>query len=378
MYKKSRATRTVDRLVAGDMSRRDFARTLAASGLVLAGAAAPRRAAANTDPASLFVFEWAGYELPEFYPAYVEKHGTEPSFSVFGEEEEAFQKLRAGFLTDISHPCSGSVGRWKDGGLLRALDTARIDAWDDIFPSTKDIRGVTIDDEFFLVPWDWGNSSVIYRPDLLDLGPDDMSYDVLLRPDLQNRIAMFDSVDSSYAVGGLLTGAKDIFAMTDEEIEAATEIVRKLHANTRFYWTSPTEFEQAMANGELVAAWAWNESIVSLEEQGIEVAYMNPKEGIMTWICGFTVMSGGSSSDDLIYDYINAAMEPRVGKFLIEGYGYGHSNQNTYDLVPEETLASLGIVDPVALMAQGNFYDEIPPDIREKMILKFEEVKAGF
>lgn len=377
MYRKSRATRTVDQLIAGDMSRRDFARTLAASGLILAGGHRAARAA-STDPASLFVFEWAGYELPEFYPAYVEKHGTEPSFSVFGEEEEAFQKLRAGFLTDISHPCSGSVGRWKDGGLLRALDTARIDAWDDIFPSTKDIRGVTIDDEFFLVPWDWGNSSILWRPDLLDLGPDEMSYDVLLRPDLQNRIAMFDSVDSSYAVGGLLTGAKNIFAMTDEEIEAATEIVRKLHANTRFYWTSPTEFEQAMANGELVAAWAWNESIISLEDQGVEVAFMNPKEGIMTWICGFTVMSGGSASDDLIYDYINAAMEPRVGKYLIEEYGYGHSNQNTYELVAEEILVSLGIVDPVALMAQGNFYDEIPPAIREKMILKFEEVKAGF
>ena len=189
---------------------------------------------------------------------------------------------------------------------------------------------------------------------------------------------MFDSVDSAYVVGGLLTGAKDIFAMTDEEIAAATEIVRQLHANTRFYWSSPTEFEQAMANGELVAAWAWNESIISLEDQGIEVAYMYPKEGIMTWICGFTVMSGGSSSDDLIYDYINAAMEPRVGKYLIEEYGYGHSNQNTYELVADETLAALGILDPVALMAQGNFYDEIPPDIREKMILKFEEVRAGF
>jgi len=39
---------------------------------------------------------------------------------------------------------------------------------------------------------------------------------------------------------------------------------------------------------------------------------------------------------------------------------------------------SLGIVDPVALLAQGNFYDEIPSDTCEKMIIKFDEVKAGF
>ena len=376
MYLKSKATRLVDDLVGGEISRRDFHRTLTAAGLVTAGAG--RAFAQSDDPATLSVFEWAGYELPEFYPAYVEKHGTEPNFALFAEEEEALQKMRAGFPTDITHPCSGSVARWKDAGTLRPIDHTRIDAWGDIFPTTLEIRGVKIDDEFYFMPWDWGNSSILYRTDLLSLTEDEMSYDILLRPELQGKISMFDSVDSSYAVGALLTGAEDMFAMTDEEIERATEVVRKLHANVRFYWSSPTEFEQAMAAGELIAAWSWNSSIIELKNQGIPMAYMNPKEGIMTWICGFSLASSGEAADGLIYDYLNAAMEPRAGKYLIEAYGYGHSNKNTYDLVDPEILKSLGIVDPVALMAQGNFYDEIPSDIREKMIVKFDEVKAGF
>ena len=98
----------------------------------------------------------------------------------------------------------------------------------------------------------------------------------------------------------------------------------------------------------------------------------------MTWICGFSLGSSGEAADGLVYDYLNAAMEPRAGKYLIEAYGYGHSNKNTYDLIDSEILESLGILDPGALMAQGNFYDEIPSDIREKMIIKFDEVKAGF
>ena len=251
-------------------------------------------------------------------------------------------------------------------------------AWDDIFPTTKDIRGVKFGDEYYFLPWDWGNSSILYRPDLLPLGKDEQSYDILLRPELQGKIAMFDSVDSTFAVGGLLTGAENIFAMTDEEIEAAAEVVRALHHNMRFYWSSPTEFEQSMAAGEVLAAWSWNSSIIEMKNQGIEVVFMNPKEGIMTWICGFTVMSSGEAADDLIYDYLNATMEPRVGKYLIEEYGYGHSNKHTYDVVSQDVLEALGIVDPVALMAQGNFYDEIPSDIREKMIVKFDEIKAGF
>ena len=379
MYRKSKATRLVDDLVGGEMSRREFHRTLAATGIGLAGTTLPMSgASANTDPAALSVFEWAGYELPEFYPGYVEKHGVPPTFALFAEEEEALQKLRSGFPSDISHPCSGSVARWRDAGTLRPLDIGRIEAWDDIFPTTKEIRGVKIEDEYYFLPWDWGNSSILYRPDLLPLGEDEQSYDILLRPELQDRIAMFDSVDSTFAVGGLLTGAKNIFAMTDEEIEAAAEVVRALHHNMRFYWSSPTEFEQSMAAGEVVAAWSWNSSIIEMKNQNIEVVFMNPKEGIMTWICGFTVMSSGEAADDLIYDYLNATMEPRVGKYLIEEYGYGHSNEHTYDVVSQDVLEALGIVDPVALMAQGNFYDEIPSDIREKMIVKFDEIKAGF
>ncbi|MCY4607042.1 MAG: extracellular solute-binding protein [bacterium] len=379
MYRKSKATRLVDDLVGGEVSRREFHRTLAATGIGLAGTTLPLSgASANTDPAALSVFEWAGYELPEFYPGYLDKHGAPPAFTLFAEEEEALQKLRSGFPTDISHPCSGSVARWRDAGTLRPLDVGRIEAWDDVFQTTKDIRGVKIEGEYYFLPWDWGNSSILYRPDLLPLGEDEQSYGVLLRPELKGKIAMNDSVDSSFAVGGLLTGAENIFEMTDEEIDDATEVVRALHQNVRFYWSSPTEFEQAMAAGEVVAAWSWNSSIIEMKNQDIEVVFMNPKEGIMTWICGFTVMSSGVSSDDLIYDYLNAAMEPRVGKYLIEAYGYGHSNEKTYDLVPQDVLESLGIVDPVALMAQGNFYDEIPADIREKMIVKFDEVKAGF
>ena len=191
MYKKSKATRLIDDLINGDLSRRDFHKTMAAAGLGMAGSStmAGSAFAANTNPADLVVFEWAGYELPEFFPAYVEKFGTEPTFSLFAEEEEALQKLRSGFPTDISHPCSGSVARWNDAGAIRPIDPSRIDAWDDIFPTTLDIRGVQIGGEYFFLPWDWGNSSILYRTDLLDLSPEEMSYDVLLRPELQGKIA---------------------------------------------------------------------------------------------------------------------------------------------------------------------------------------------
>ena len=32
---------------------------------------------------TLTVFDWSGYEAPEFHPGYVEKHGQSPTFTFF-------------------------------------------------------------------------------------------------------------------------------------------------------------------------------------------------------------------------------------------------------------------------------------------------------
>jgi spermidine/putrescine transport system substrate-binding protein len=83
-------------------------------------------------------------------------------------------------------------------------------------------------------------------------------------------------------------------------------------------------------------------------------------------------------SEDAAYDFIEAILSPESGRFMIDEYGYGHANAKSFDLVSAERLDALGISSPKALFSQGKLFDEIAPDIREKLITMFEEVKAGF
>ena len=46
---------------------------------------------------SLTFFTWGGYDVPERGPQYVEKYGGPPEFAIFASEEEALQKMLAGF-----------------------------------------------------------------------------------------------------------------------------------------------------------------------------------------------------------------------------------------------------------------------------------------
>lgn len=138
-----------------------------------------------------------------------------------------------------------------------------------------------------------------------------------------------DSPGNIAAVTGLLIGAKNPMDMNDEEIAKAGELPRHIHSNMRFYWTGNTELEQSLASGEIVAAWDWGQSVNTLKKQGINIKMMNPKEGIMAWVCGLTSTVKGRCRDMERYDFMGAMLAPESG-YLIEQYGYGHANQESF------------------------------------------------
>jgi spermidine/putrescine transport system substrate-binding protein len=349
---------------------------MAAAGVAsIAVPLAPRRARASGE---VTYFTWAGYDLPDFAASYVGTYGGPPNYAIFGEEEEALQKMRAGYRPDISHPCTYSVGRWRDTGLMKPIDVTRLSHYADVWDDLKSIEIAQAEGQTWFVPWDWGNSSVLYRTDLVDPSyVENESWGILFDERYEGRLGVYDAVDGAVIVAALYAGVTNPFAMTDAEIETVRAILEKQRPLLRFYWTDQSAVEQGLASGEIVAAYAWNSSVVTLKAQGLPVKYMNPKEGILTWVCGFMMLKDGPGDEQAAYDFIDAALAPESGQYLINEYGYGHSNRKSFDLVPPERLEELAISTPEALFKQGIFFQPIEPSIREKYIAMFEEVKAG-
>ena len=158
------------------------------------------------------------------------------------------------------------------------------------------------------------------------------------------RLGIYDSVDGVFGVVGAVIGAENPFDMTDEELERATEMMRQQRDVLRWYWTDITAVEQGLATGELVASYAWNSSVVELKKQGVDIEYMNPKEGIYTWVCGLVHIATGEGNVDKVYDYLNAVSSVESGIFEITEYGYGHSNMKAFEAVPAGDLGRFGLV----------------------------------
>jgi len=114
------------------------------------------------------VFDYAGYELPELYPPYFDKHGS-PNYAFYASEQEMATKMQAGYRPDVVHPCVESWGRIADAGLLKPIDPSRLSNWSNVFSALRDNPAVRDGDgNLMMLPTDWGNTSIIYRTDLYE------------------------------------------------------------------------------------------------------------------------------------------------------------------------------------------------------------------
>jgi spermidine/putrescine-binding protein len=293
---------------------------------------------------------------------------------VFADEEEGLQKVRSGFSVDIGHPCIETMQKWYDAGILKPLDQSRLTYWNDMWPELQTMEGTHFDGELYFAATDWGNSSILYRTDIVDT---EESWYMLFDEKYAGRISPWNSTSNVYAAAQIL--GLDMFNVAQEDLEGpVADLLRQQREGTRFYWDDPVQAEQAMASGEVVAMYAWNASLVNLLAQDIPVAYANPKEGIWTWCCGLAHIQTGDGDEDLVYDFINAWMAPESGQFLIDSYGYGHSNQEAFELVPAERLAELGISSPTELFAEGVFFKPLDPQTENRYQTMWDEIISGF
>ena len=186
---------------------------------------------------TLRIFEWGGYEDPDLWnvgeSAFRKLYpDVNLEFSFFVDEAEALSKLKLGFRPDIVHPCGGSIQRWYDAGVLEPLDTSLISNWQnmsDKFITYAEEEETPVEGEVYFAPVDWGYSSVLYRPDLLEqLGvPEDKwdTYDLLFNPNLTGKVMVMDSAVEVTPMAALAAGVPvdNMWNMSDAEMEMTKE-----------------------------------------------------------------------------------------------------------------------------------------------------------
>jgi len=350
--------------------------TLALAGSLAASVAALAIAADS----ELIVFDWSGYEDPSFHQKYLDKNGDSPTFAFFGDEDEAFEKIRSGFKADLGHPCSQSVVKWREAGLLQPLDTSKITDWNSLNPGIMAMKDLatTADGKAWFMPWDWGNTLVTYNTEKVD-EKDVQSLKAFADPKFEGRVSIGDNVDDAYALASLVLGIRDWTTMTDDQFKQASDFLRKVHKNVRLYWTDTTDIVQALSGGEVDLAWAWNDAAVQSIAAGAPIkSKKDTDEGISTWVCGYVLFKDAPGNTDKAYDYLKAINDPESAKVLVGAWGYGQAKTKGMEVVDPQVLKEKGYDDVGKFVDKTLFQSPVPSDLKLKMIAEFEKIKAGY
>jgi len=377
-------TRFHDLVCEGRLSRRQAQRVMASYGVgALTVSTLGSPASAGPDDQPLF-FSWNGYDTAEFMQVYLEKHGEPPRFAFFGDEDEAFNKMRAGFEPDVTFPCGTSLKLWYDAGLLAPIDTGLIPNFEFVLDAFKDAPHSVVDGQRVYVPEDWGQTSMIIRTDLAPeyKDPANQTWKALWNEKYAGRLTISDFSYISFTIAALLLDFEPA-NMSLEQLQQCADLLKTQVPLNRMWTTSSTELSQALASGELVIATGENSLIAQLVSQtegmDIEWTWTAPKEGALTWHCGLCIHPAALTNGmyEGAHDVINSMISEEAGVYEIGEWYFGHSNRLAYDHFDEEFLRSIGISKDVDAALEGTAYVQSMNN-PEVMATKWEEIKAGF
>ena len=321
------------------------------------------------------VLEWAGYEAEAYWEPYAQQYPDDPpGYSFFGDDSEAYAKSQSGFEFDLVHPCASWWQLYVDNGLVQPIDISRIDNYDDLFPELAALGN--FNGEQYFLPWDWGYESMLVRADLVAVMPD--AWADLWDPQYAGYVSIFDASEAAFIVSAISQGI-DPYNASESDIEAIKQKLIDLKPNLLNYWVDYTEVAQMLAQGDIwIGANAWSDSYAILLDEGYDVAYIQPEEGRLGWVCGFGIAADSEGENlEKAYAYLNAVLDKQSMANFGNEYYYGVASQEGLKLLDPYIIELLDLGDPAAAMANTVFYQTLTEDLRVIIEEIWTEVKAG-
>jgi spermidine/putrescine transport system substrate-binding protein len=335
----------------------------------------PHGGPAPKEPGQIALFQWEDYMDPPFLSEYQRKYKEPPRITIFADEDEAFAKMRAGFTPDVMGPCYYEFPRWQEAGLLQPIDTTKLKNWSKLSPTLRNLPGIAAGpNKVWFVPHYWGNTSVTIRTDLAPEYAAHPSWKILFDPKYKGRISALEGVDDVVPFVARMIGV-DAYNMTPAQWERVQDKLRELVAQTRMVTSDDAALMQALNSGEIVAAMSWRIVYSTLHKEGKPVAYVNPPDGIFTYVCGL-VMHKNPADATKATALIDSMIGDEGALYTIQTLGDEPANEAVLDKVPDTTFQNLGISrDVESLLRTGIFQRRLKN--KEELVEAWTEIRAG-
>lgn len=322
------------------MNRRSF---LAGSTALAAGAFAGPffPTAAQAAGGELQIMAWEGWEPVQELKGWTDKNGVKIEVTAIGNQDDVTAKF------NTPSPPSFDAAEYNHGyadlyidvlKITKPLERSKLSNYsaDNLFDVFYDKPTWFRDGKLHGVAYAWGLNTLVYNPKMMEKPT---SYTDLLKPELKGKIVIADDTLATWPLAAILAGFKTFPNLTKDEMAKTFENLQLYRDQARTISLTYGDVVSLMVSGEVAACLTgWTGIPKETAKQGLETAYVIPKEGATTWSDAW-FMPPAVDNEEAAHEFINLAISPEVQASVASRNTGGVVSKKAVELLDAETKA---------------------------------------
>ena len=265
--------------------------------------------------------------------------GCQANIKVFSTSDEAFNLMKTGQYDVVSASGDASL-RLIAGGEVAPVNTDLIDNYADVYDFLKERDWNSVDGQPYGVPHGYGANLLMWRTDKVKPAPTSWSSVFEKDTPYTGKVTAYDS--PIYIADAALylmntqpdLGIKNPYALDQDQLEAAVEVLKTQRANIGEYWGDFLKHIQSFTTGDSVIGTTWQANVNALQAEKVPVDAILPDEGATGWSDTWMV-SAKSQHSNCAYAWLNHIISPEGNAAVAEYFGESPANAKSCDLTAD-------------------------------------------
>ena len=315
---------------------------------------------------SVHIYNWNDYFAEDTLPGFQTATGIRPVLDVYDANEVLEAKLLAGSSGyDVVFPTARPfAARHIKAELYLPLDKDKLPGLDGLDPDIMQSLAAIDADNAHLVPYMWGTSGLGINADKVQAalgttpeGSGDAAeldtWALVFDPDKAAKLAscgisLLDDPTEVFSAALAYLG-KDPNSLDKADLDAATELLNKVHPSIRYFHSS--QYQSDLANGDLCVAHGYSGDVLQAQTRaeeagnGVEIRYVIPREGAALWTDVMAIPKDAPNAD-AAHAFIAYLLQPKVIADASNYVFYANPNLAATEYLDAELRDDAGIYPP--------------------------------
>lgn len=298
----------------------------------------------------LNLIAWPGYAEDgsndpkvDWVHPFEQKTGCKVNIKIGNTSDEMVQLMRTGQYDGVSASGDATL-RLIYAGDVAPVNTKLVPNYDTISAFLKDKAWNSVDGQMYGIPHGWGANLLMYNTDVVKDAPDTWGAVFPGAPEYKGKVTAYDSpiyiADAALYLSKTKPelGIKNPYALTEDQLNAAVDLLKEQHANIGEYWSDYTKEVQAFESGTSVIGTSWQVIANMLQSDNkAKIATVLPKEGSTGWSDTWMI-SSKAKNPNCMYQWMDWITSPQINAQVAEYFGEAPAQTKACEFTSDKTF----------------------------------------